>query len=138
MNEFGLYDGQFTKTDYTTISDSNTDDENEKKYWNAALRHDVDVVTMNGDVWQRTTYWIDVDAYTDKAPKKINEDLSLAKALSITAANRDKTIWAVKAESPRWYIYKSLTTGAEQPPIGNVYTVDQFGGTSGDPSISGE
>ena len=138
VNEFGLYDGQFTKTDYTTISDDDTDDQNEKKYWNAALRHDVDVVTMNGDVWQRTTYWIDVDAYTDKAPKVINRTLADAKALSITAANRDKTIWAVKAESPRWYIYKSLTTGAEQPPIGNVYDVSQFGGTSGDPNISGE
>lgn len=138
INEFGLYDGQFTTTDYTTISDSDTDDQNEKKYWNAAERHDVDVVTMNGDVWQRTTYWIDVDAYTDKAPKVINRTLAYAKALSITAANRDKTIWAVKAESPRWYIYKSLTTGAEQPPIGNVYDVSQFGGTSGDPNISGE
>lgn len=138
VNEFGLYDGQFTKTDYTTISDNDTDDPNEKKYWNAALRHDEDVVTMNGDVWQRTTYWIDVDAYTDLAPKAINRKLAEAKALSITAANRNKTIWAVKAESPRWYIYKSLTTGAEQPPIGNEYTVEQFGGTSGDPSVSGE
>jgi hypothetical protein len=126
INEFGLYDGQFTTTEYSTSTDDNPEPSGDE-YWEAAERNDVEVVSFNGGVYKRTTFWIEVDAYTSKSRKKIHEELKLAKEVSIAAADREQKFFNVRAESPRWYRYESLTSSDDRW-IGEVYKVTDFDG----------
>lgn len=125
INEFGLYDGQFTTTEYSTSTDNDNPESSGDEYWEAAVRQDVDVVSFNGGVYKRTTFWIEVDAYTSKSRKQIYEALKLAKEVSVAAADREQRHFNVRAESPRWYLYESLTNRDTQT-IGTVYTTAQF------------
>jgi hypothetical protein len=125
INEFGLYDGQFTTTEYSTSTDDNPEPSGDE-YWEAVERQDVDVVSFNGGVYKRTTFWIEVDAYTSKSRKEIHKELSLAKEVSVAAADREQRHFNVKAESPRWYRYQSLTSSDDRT-IGTVYEPKQFG-----------
>lgn len=126
INEFGLYDGQFTTTAYSTSTDDDIEPSGDE-YWDAAPRQDVDVVSFNGGVYKRTTFWIEVDAYTSKSRKEIYQELTLAKEVSVAAADREQRHFNVRAESPRWYLYESLTNSDTQI-IGKEYKVTDFGG----------
>ena len=128
INEFGLYDGQFTTTEYSTSSDDDIEPSGDE-YWNATIRQDVDVVSFNGGVYKRTTFWVEVDAYTLKSRKEIYEVLKSAKEVSVAAADREQRHFNVKAESPRWYLYESLTNEDIQT-IGTVYKETDFGGST--------
>jgi hypothetical protein len=127
INEFGLYDGQFTVTDYNPPSDDDDPESSGDEYWEAAVRQDVDVVNFSGGVYKRTTFWIEVDAYTSKSRKEIYEVLKSAKEVSVAAADREQRHFNVRAESPRWYRYESLTSSDDRI-IGTVYKVTDFGG----------
>lgn len=127
INEFGLYDGQFTTTEYSTATDDDDPEPSPDEYWEAVERQDVDVVSFNGGVYKRTTFWIDVDAYTSKSRKEIYEALKSAKEVSVAAADREQRHFNVKAESPRWYRYQSLTSSDDRI-IGKEYKVTDLGG----------
>ena len=127
LNEFGLYDGSFSKEDVqegSTGGDS-PDGDDPEEFWNATVRSSISVVSMMNNVWKVTESWVDIQGTVETSRKKINDSLAKAQSANVSPLARNEKIFVVRAESPHWYKYESLLNSAEQN-IGQAYTAADF------------
>lgn len=110
LNEYGLYDGQLQY--YKDASDDEPDTE-PKEAWAYGERTKTGITQFADNVWQYTETWVEAMGYIEEAdPQKIYSKFPKAQDIQVSPANRERTQWSVRVESPHYFVYTSIINSA--------------------------
>lgn len=110
LNEYGLYDGQLQY--YKDASDDEPDTE-PKEAWAYGERTKTGITQFADNVWQYTETWVEAMGYIEEEdPQKIYSKFPKAQDIQVSPANRERTQWSVRIESPHYFVYTSIINSA--------------------------